>query len=108
MRAFAPKALAAAAIAAVIGGCSFVEVQPNASDILVLEPERTENCKRLGETRVSVAAKVGFIKRGEPSVRSDLEKLAKNSAADMGGDTITPESGIKAGKQTYGVFDCVE
>lgn len=108
MRAFVPKTLVAAACAAMLGGCSFVEVQPGAEEVLLLEAERTEDCKRLGETRVSVAAKIGFIKRAEKAIRSDLEKLARNSAADMGGDTITPESDITEGKQTYGVFDCVD
>lgn len=108
MNATMPKTLVAAACAAVLGGCSFVDVQPNARDVLVLANERVQDCERLGETRVSVAAQIGFIKRREKDVRRDLERLARNSAADMGGDTVTPESGIKEGKQTYGIYDCID
>lgn len=108
MRAFIPKTLLAAACAATLGGCSFVDVQPEAEDILVLSNERVQKCERLGETRVSVAAKIGFIERRTEDVRKDLEGLARNSAADMGGDTVSPESAIENGKQTYGIYDCVD
>ncbi len=108
MNASIPKTPIVAACAALLAGCSFVQTEPSAEDVLVLESERTEPCKRLGQTRVSVAAKVGFIKRSKDAVRGDLEKLARNSAADMGGDTVTPESEITEGKQTYGIFDCVD
>jgi hypothetical protein len=96
-----------AACAAMLGGCSFVKVQENADDVLVLGAERVADCKRLGQTRVSVADKIGFIKRGQTDIRKDLEKLARNSAADMDGDTVSPESAIEGGKQTYGIYDCV-
>lgn len=108
MKAFIPRTLAVGACAAILGGCSFVNVEPNARDVLVLANERVQDCKRLGQTRVSVAAQIGFIKRREKDVRQDLESLARNSAADMGGDTVTSESGIKEGKQTYGIYDCVD
>jgi len=107
MKAIQRNVLVAAA-AVGLTGCSFVSVDPGAEDVLVLAAERTQQCERLGQTRVSVAAKIGFIKRGTPSIREDLRNLARNSAAEMGGDTITAESEITEGKQTYGIFDCVE
>lgn len=96
-----------AAVAVVLGGCSFVTVDPDAEDVLVLEADRTRDCDRLGQTRVSVATSIGFIQRGEPAIRDNLETLARNSAAEMGGDTITPETEVSEGKQTFGIFDCV-
>lgn len=97
----------AAAMTVVLGGCSFVSVDPGAEDVLVLEADRTKDCERLGQTRVSVATKIGFIKRGKPAIRDNLETLARNSAAEMGGDTITPETDVSDGKRTFGIFDCV-
>lgn len=108
MKASKRNAILAAGMAAVLGGCSFVTVDPGAKDVLVLKAERTKDCERLGQTRVSVATQIGFIKRGKPAIAENLETLARNSAAEMGGDTITPETEVNEGKQTFGIFDCVK
>lgn len=90
-----------------VTGCAYVKVQPNAREVEVLSAERTAECKKLGQTKVSVAEKILFVPRGEPAVRKDLEILARNSAADMGGDTITPLTEVREGRQTFGVYDCL-
>jgi hypothetical protein len=36
-----------------------------------------------------------------------MQALARNSAADMGGDTVVPVSEIQDGKQTFEVYKCV-
>lgn len=108
MRASKRNVILAAAVTAVVGGCSFVSVDPGAEDVLVLKADRTADCERLGQTRVSVATKIGFIKRGKPAISDNLETLARNSAAEMGGDTITAETEVSDGKQTFGIFDCVK
>lgn len=102
------NAILAATITAVIGGCSFVKLDPDAEEVLVLDAERTKDCERLGQTRVSVATDIGFIKRGQPAIRENLATLARNSAAEMGGDTITAETEVSDGKRTFGIFDCVK
>ncbi|MDZ7787931.1 MAG: DUF4156 domain-containing protein [Halofilum sp. (in: g-proteobacteria)] len=108
MKASNRNVILAVAMTAVLGGCSFVTVDPGAEDVLVLAAERTKDCERLGQTRVSVATKIGFIKRGKPAISDNLETLARNSAAEMGGDTITAETEVSDGKQTFGIFDCVK
>ena len=108
MKASNRNVILAVAMTAVLGGCSFVTVDPGAEDVLVLEANRTKDCERLGQTRVSVATKIGFIKRGKPAISDNLETLARNSAAAMGGDTITAETEVSDGKQTFGIFECVK
>lgn len=95
-------------VALVVTGCAFTEVEPEARQVEVLEAARVTNCERLGQTRVSVAHKVGFIPRHANAIQKDLHVLARNSAVDMGGDTVTPMGEPTNGKQTYGVYDCVE
>lgn len=101
-------ALAAAAFMLTAAGCTYVKLSPEAEEIELLKAERVQDCDRLGQTRVSVAQNVGFIARGDRAIREDLLVLARNSAAEMGGDTITRESEIQNGRQTFGVFDCVD
>lgn len=96
--------VAAAVLAA---GCSTIELKPGADEIEILGAERVANCKKLGKTKVSVAEKVGFIKRGDKAIREDLQRLARNSAIDMNGDTLSAESEIVKGEQTFGVYDCI-
>ena len=33
--------------------------------------------------------------------------LARNAAADMGGDTIVPTSAVNEGKRSYAVYKCI-
>ncbi len=97
-----------AAFALIGTGCSYTEVDPGARQVLVLGPERTADCEELGKTQVSVAAKLGFIPRHDNAVQEDLDRLARNSAAEMGGDTVTRIAEPANGKQTYRVYDCVD
>jgi hypothetical protein len=91
-----------------LSGCAGVSPEPGAEEVEILEEERTAQCERQGQTRVTTATEVGFIKRGDKAIREDLRALARNSAVDMGGDTVTPLNEITEGKQTYGVYKCVD
>lgn len=71
-------------------------------------PDLTEGCQKLGSTTASVIDKLGFIERNEEKVERDLAALAKNSAADMGGDTIVPTGPARGGKQTFNVYKCLK
>lgn len=92
----------------VAAACSTVSPEPGAKAIEVLEAKRTEKCDKKGQTRVQVPTSFGFIKRGDKAIRADLRTLGRNSAIDMGGDTITPLTEISDGKQTFGVYDCID
>lgn len=102
--------LTAAGLAAILalGGCTYVKLQPDAEEVVVLELRRAEKCDKVGETKVSVADKVGFVARGEKAIEKDLEILARNSAADMGGDTVAALSDVQNGQQNFGVYDCLD
>lgn len=91
-----------------LGGCSFTEVEPDARRVEVLEAARVADCERLGDTQVSVAHKVGFIARGDKAIQTDLNNLARNSATEMGGDTVTPIGEPQNGKQRFGIYDCID
>ena len=110
MNALNRATLAAVCIAAVLaaGGCTYVKLQTNAEEVAVLDERRAEKCEKIGETRVSVAERVGFVARGDKAIAEDLEILARNSAADMGGDTVAPLGEVQDGKQQFGVYNCLE
>jgi len=103
-----PRLAPVAALALVFSACSsYVDLDPSAEEVEIVKPERAEQCDRKGETRVSTADRIGFIARGEDAIERDLDRLARNSAADLGGDTAVRMTEITDGKATYAVYDCV-
>lgn len=90
-----------------ISACSWVKLTPGGEKVRVLDANEVSTCKELGNTTVSLLAKVAGIKRDEKEVAKELAYLARNSAADMGGDTIVAISAVKDGKRTYKVYKCI-
>ena len=89
-----------------ISACSWVKLTPGGEKVRVLDAGEVTTCKELGNTTVSLLAKVAGINRNEEQVTKELS-LLRNAAADMGGDTVVPVSGVKEGKRSYKVYKCI-
>jgi hypothetical protein len=90
-----------------ISGCTWVKPTPGGDQIRVaLSPAEVAGCKELGKTTVSLLDKVGYFKRGQKKVEDELFVLGRNSAAEMGGDTILPVSDIFQGERRFAVYRC--
>jgi len=87
-----------------LSGCSFVDVQPGAENIILANDE--SSCKKLGNTTVAVVHEIVWVDRNEETIALELQTLAQNSAAKMGGNAIWPESEIKDGERTFSVYRC--
>ena len=86
--------------------CQWVKPEAGANNVALLDENKVQNCKKLGATTSHVKAKVGFVERGESKVAYELSTLARNSAQDMGGDTIVATSDIVEGKQSFDIYQC--
>jgi|SRR6185437_42328 len=90
----------------VITACSFVSLDPQARDINVVENANSlKNCKSLGNTTVTLWSKAETF-QSQQTVEGQLDTLARNQAATMGGNTVTPHSPINNGQRTYSVYNC--
>lgn len=99
---------AVAAMALLLSACgSWVDVKPQAREIVTLDQARVGNCHYLGKVDVSVLKEAGFFKRSPKSVETDLTNLARNSAVSLGGDTVSPLAPQQRGKQAFGVYRCL-
>lgn len=87
-------------------GCTWVKLNPAGEQVNVVEAQHVEGCKLLGKTTVSVKSTVAGIGRDEEDMQQELEILARNNAADIGGDTIVAISGIEDGRRAYSVYQC--
>jgi hypothetical protein len=64
-------------------------------------------CKRMGKTTVKTAPKVVGLKRHEYKVEEELDTLARNSAVELGGDTVVRVDEPVEGRQVYEVYRCM-
>ncbi len=86
--------------------CTWVELSEGGKAVTVVSSV-PETCERLGQTRTSIKADVANIDRNREKVSQELATLARNAAANMGGDTITPESEpSENGEQVFGIYRC--
>ena len=90
-----------------VSACAWVTLTPGGEKVRVLDAGEVSACRELGNTTASLLAKVAGINRNEEQVEKELSLLARNSAADMGGDTVVPSGAVKEGKRSYTVYKCV-
>ena len=101
------KMIATTAIVLSLSACSWVQVTTGGQAVrLVQSKNDVTGCKELGTTNTAVMSKF-FIERDHNKVARELADLARNTAAELGGDTIVPISDINDGKRTFGVYKCV-
>ena len=86
--------------------CTWVETTESGQKVRLATQDQVAKCKKLGKTTVSVLDKVGFISRSEEKVAEELQSLAKNSAAEMDGDTVVASGAISDGEQSFDVYRC--
>ena len=94
------------AITAVTSSCTWVKVSEQAGSVAVANAANVRGCKHISEVNVSVPNKVGFVKRDADKVATELASMARNEAANDGGDTVVPSSGIEDGRQSFNVYKC--
>ncbi len=101
------KTITTAAIVLSLSACSWVQVTTSGQAVRLVQTKNdVSSCKELGSTTASVMSKF-FITRNHDKVARELADLARNTAAEMKGDTIVPISLIDDGKRTFGVYQCV-
>jgi hypothetical protein len=95
-----------AALASWLNACTWVKLTEEGGQVVVMAtaPER---CEKLGTTRSLTRSDIASIDRNRKKVASELETLARNAAAAMGGDAITAESEVSdKGEQAFGIYRC--
>jgi hypothetical protein len=90
-----------------LSGCTWVKPTPGGDQVRVVSnPAEVAGCKQIGRTTVSLLDRVSFFKRDQKKVEDELSVLGRNSAAEMGGDTILPVSEVFQGERIFAVYRC--
>tara|TARA_B100001115_G_C15606349_1_gene290570 strand:+ start:61 stop:558 length:498 start_codon:yes stop_codon:yes gene_type:complete len=101
------KSIAVVALGtALLSACSWVDLNPAAEDILVLKPFQTKQCEQVRRTTSQVLDKIWFVNRNQEKMAEELATLARNTAAELGGNAVVPDSEIEEGKQTFIILNC--
>jgi len=89
-----------------LAACTWVKTTPEGETVRVAQASEVGNCVRKGQVDSSLKSKIGPFERKASKVALELETLARNEAALMGGNTVVAESGVKDGRQEFGVYSC--
>ena len=89
-----------------LNACTWVPLSQQGEQVELTTPEAVSGCKRIGKTTVSTLSKLAGMDRHHESMQDELNKLARNSAVELGGDTVVPLSPIEEGRQVFGVYQC--
>ena len=86
-------------------GCTWVRMSDSGAEVRLIGESTTQNCQRIGKTTATTPQKV-LLNRSAIKVKAELQTLAQNEAARMGGNAIRADSEVNNGKQTFTVFRC--
>lgn len=88
--------------------CTWVEPTKEAGEVTLVKSFNVKSCTKLGTTKANVKYKVGPITRSEEQVTEELVTLAKNRAAELGGDSIVEKGPASEGSMTFDMYKCAD
>jgi hypothetical protein len=88
--------------------CTWVKLTAGGDAVRVAKEDEVARCETKGRTHAQTTDRVLIFSRSETGIAKELESLARNEAALMGGDTIVPASAIDRGRQTFDVYMCAK
>ena len=107
MRSRTVRYAAIAGMAALAGGCTWVKLTEPGENVRVGTVAQVASCTKLGATHAKTSTRIGFFSRSQKKIDSELESLARNEAAEMGGDTIVAQGPASSeGRRTFDVYRC--
>ena len=90
-----------------LSACANVKLTHGGEKARVLSSGEVTNCQKRGATTVSVKPTILTVPRQQTVIAKELQILARNSAVNMGGDTVSAISKIDNGQQTFAVYRCI-
>jgi len=90
----------------IVSSCSSIKLSEGGEKVRVLAPADISSCKKIGQTNASVTDKV-VVKRPIETIELELVTIARNSADNMGGDTVVPLTVVEDGKQSFTIYKCI-
>src|SRR5687767_4512865 len=107
MRSRTVRYAAIAGMAALAGGCTWVKLTGPGEAVRVGTVAQVAPCTKLGATHAKTSTRIAFFSRSQKKIDSKIEGLARNEAAEMGGDTIVAQGPASSeGRRSFDVYRC--
>ena len=86
--------------------CTWVQPTNEGEEVLLVKAFNVETCQHIGSTTSTVKHAIGPVTRSEEKVSEELITLAKNHAAERGGDSIVAKGPAVNGSMSFDIFRC--
>lgn len=87
--------------------CTWVDMSPEGKQVMLVKPANVTSCRHLGVTTSTVKGSIGNLNRPEHKVTEELQAMAKNQAAVMGGDSIIAKNETRTqSSMAFDVYKC--
>jgi hypothetical protein len=87
-------------------GCAWVRLTPEAEQVRLLPAAETAGCQKVGTVASTTQHRVGVFARSDRKVAEELAFLARNEAAALQGNAVTPLAAPSNGRQSFEVYRC--
>ena len=87
-------------------GCSWVKTTPGGEQVREATAAEVSGCQDVGVAVASTQATAAGLPRDKGVIRDEQVTLARNRAAQIGGDTIVPNGPSSEGTQSFIVYKC--
>jgi hypothetical protein len=87
-------------------GCTWVPLTDEGGNVRILQANAAADCQKISTVSSKTADRVVIFARSDRKVREELESLARNEAADAGGNAIVPIGAMTNGRQSFAVYRC--
>ncbi len=90
-----------------VSGCSsWVDLKPEGQDVRIARSSEVGSCKSIGHVISNTTDSLAGVPRDQATIEDELNRLSRNQAGHIGGDTIVPQGVTQNGVRTYAVYRC--
>jgi hypothetical protein len=89
-----------------LAGCSWVKTTPGGEEVREATAADVGACQEVGTAVASTQATAAGLPRNKDVIRDEQVTLARNRAAQIGGDTIVETGPASNGTATFTVYRC--
>jgi hypothetical protein len=87
-------------------GCTWVPLTDEGANVRTLQGNAAADCQKISTVGSKTADRILIFARSDRKMREELESLARNEAADPGGNAIVPIGTMANGRQSFDVYHC--
>lgn len=89
-----------------LSNCTWVQLTSAGEQVEVRSASQVADCERLGRASSSTLDRLVVVDRSSSRQQEELFTLARNEAANMGGNAIVATDDVNNGRQQFDVYLC--